>query len=59
MEGSRGVLVKVKLFQSRGHCHPYINAITNSNPNSKRSILGLLNDVSFVSEFIWEGSENH
>ena len=51
MRGSRRVLVKVVLFQLRGHGHPQDDATTNFFPDSKSSILGLSNEVSFVSEF--------
>ena len=55
LKGSRRVLVKVVLFQLRGHGHPQDNATPNFFANSKRPILGLSNDVSFVSEFFLEG----
>ena len=50
MKGSKRVLVKVVLFQLRGHGHPQDDATTNSFANSKDSILGLSNEVSFVPE---------
>ena len=43
--------MEVVLFQLRGHCHPQNDAMPNSFPNSKGSILGLSNEVSFDSEF--------
>ena len=43
--------MKVVLFQLRGHGHPQDDASTNFFPDSKSSILGLLNEVSFVSDF--------
>ena len=52
MKGSRRVLVKVVLFQLRGPGHPQDDATPNFFTNSKRPILGLLNELSFVSEFI-------
>ena len=55
MKGSRGVLVKVVLFQLRGRGHPQDSAIPNFFPNSKHPILGLSNEVSFVPEILWEG----
>ena len=50
MKGSRRVLVKVVLFQLRGHGHPQDDTTTNFFPDSKSPILGLSNEVSFVSE---------
>ena len=44
MRGSTQVLVKVVLFQLRGHGHPHGNATPN--------LLGLSNKVSFVNEFL-------
>ena len=55
MESSRQVLVKVILFQLRGHGHPQENASPNFFANSERPLLGLSNEVSFVPEIIWEG----
>ena len=54
MKGSRRVLVKVVLFQLRGHCHPQDDAMPNFFANSKRPISGLSNEVSFVSEIHWK-----
>ena len=54
MKGSRRVLVKVVLFQLRGHGHPQDDAMPNFFANSKRPILGLSNEVSFVPESLWE-----
>ena len=55
MRGSRRVLVKVVLFQLKGPCHPQDDTTTNFFPDSKSPILGLSNDVSFVSEFYSKG----
>ena len=55
MKDSRQVLVKVALFQLREHGHPHDNATPSFFPDSKSFILGLSNEVSFVSEFFWEG----
>ena len=52
MKGSRRVLVKVVLFQLRGPGHPQDDANTNFFTDSKRPILGLSNEVSFVPEII-------
>ena len=54
MKGSRRVLVKVVLFQLRGRGHPQDDATPNFFANSKSSILGLLNEVSFVPELLWK-----
>ena len=50
MTGSTRVLVKVVLFQLRGHGHPHNDATPNIFPDSKSLLLGLSNEVSFVSE---------
>ena len=49
MKGSRRVLVKVVLFQLRGRGHTQDDATANVFANSKGPILGLSNEVSFVS----------
>ena len=54
MKGSRQVLVKVVLFQLRGHGHPQDDATTNFSANSERPILGLSNEVSFFPEILWK-----
>ena len=54
MKGSRRVLVKVVLFQLRGHGHPQDDVTPNFFANSKRPILGLSNVVSFVPEILWK-----
>ena len=58
MRGSRQVLVKVVLFQLRGTGHPQNDATPNYLPDSKRSILGLSNEVSFVSKLFFKSDEN-
>ena len=58
MRGSRQVLVKVVLFQLRGRGHPQDRAKLNFFPDSKSSILGLSNEVSFVTEYFWKDGEN-
>ena len=52
---SRQVLVKVFHFQLRGRGHPQDNATPSFFPDSKSFILGVSNEVSFVSEFLLEG----
>ena len=54
MKGSRRVLVKVVLFQLRGRGQPQNDAMANFFANSKRPILGLSNEVSFVPELLWK-----
>ena len=54
MKGSRRVLVKVVLFQLKGHGHPQDDATTNSFVDSKCPISGLSNEVSFVPEILWK-----
>ena len=54
MKGSRRVLVKVVLFQLRGRGHPQDDATPNFFADSKRPILGLSNEVSFVPEILWK-----
>ena len=54
MTGSTQVLVKVVLFQLRGPSHPQGDATPNFFPNSNSILLGLSNEVSFLSELIWE-----
>ena len=54
MKGSRQVLVKVVLFQLRGHSQPQNDAMANFFENSERPILWLLNEVSFVPEILWK-----
>ena len=50
MRGSRQVLVKVLLFQSDGRGHPQDDAMPSFFPDSKNSIVGLSNEVPFVSK---------
>ena len=54
MKGSRRVLVKVVLFQLRGRGHPQDDATPNFFSDSKRPILGLSNEVSFIPETLWK-----
>ena len=54
MRGSTQVLVKVVLFQLRGPGHPQNDANTNFFADSKRPIIGLSNEVSFVPEILWK-----
>ena len=58
MRGSTQVLVKVVLFYLRGHYHPQGDATTNFFPDSKSFLLGLSNEVSFVTGFLRNGVKN-
>ena len=58
MRGSRRVLVKVLLFQLDGRGHPQDDATPSFFPDSKNSIVGLSNEVSFVSKIFWIGGES-
>ena len=51
MKGSRRVLVEGVLFHLRGRGHAQGNATPNFIHDSKSSILGLSNEVSFVSRY--------
>ena len=55
MRGFSQVLVKVVLFQFRGRGHPKGDAIPNFFTDSKSFLLGLSNEVSFLSGFNREG----
>ena len=57
MKGSRRVSVEVVLFQLRGRDHPQDDATPNFSSDFKSSIIGLSNDLSFVSNFFWKGSK--
>ena len=50
IKGFRRVLVKVVLFQLRGRGHPQDDATPNFCADSKRPILRLSNEVSFVQK---------
>ena len=58
MRGSRPVLVRAVLFQLKGRGHPQDRAMLNFFPDSKSSILGLSNEVSFVTEYFRKDGEN-
>ncbi len=51
LEGAMSILLKVLLFQLSGRGNPHDNATTKVIPDSNSYILGLLNEVSFVSGF--------
>ena len=54
IRGSKRDLVKVVHFQLRGRSQPQNDATANFFANSKRPILGLSNEVSFVPEILWK-----
>ena len=56
MKGSRQVLVKVVLFQLRGHGQPQDDAMPNFFADFKRPISGISNEVSFWLGVILKGS---
>ena len=46
------------LFQLDGHGHLEDDAKPNFFPDSKNSIVGLSNEVSFVTEIFWKGGKS-
>ena len=54
IKGSRPVLVKVVLFQLRGHGHPPEDAKLNFFADFEHPMKGLSNEVSFVPEILWK-----
>ena len=58
LRGFRRVLVKVVLFQLRGPGHPQDDASPNFFLDSKGPLLGLSNEVSFVSELFLKDGQN-
>ena len=58
MRGSRRVLVKVLLFQLDGCGHPQDDATPSFFHDSKNSIVGLSNELPFLSKIFWKGGES-
>ena len=62
MRGTRQVYVKVVIFLSRVCAtlcgHPQNNVIPNFFPDSKCSLKGLSNNVSFIPDYLGQGSES-
>ena len=58
MKGSRWVLAEGVLFRLRGCGHAHGHAMPNFILDSKSSVLGLSNEVSFVSKYFWKKGEN-
>ena len=58
MKRSRQVLLAEVLFQLRGCGYPQNDATPNFFPDFKRTILGLSNEVSFVSKLFCKSGKN-
>ena len=52
------LVLKVLLVQLSGRSNPHDNATSKVIPDSNICILGLSNEVSFVSGFFWKGGQN-
>ena len=57
MKGVTPVLLKVLLFQLSGRGNPHDDATPNFISDSSSCILGLSNELSFVSEFLLKGGQ--
>ena len=55
---SRQVLLAEVLFKLRGRGYPQNDATPNFFPDYKRIILGLSNEVSFISKLFCKSGEN-
>ena len=58
LEGAMSILLKVLLFQLSGCGNPHDNATPKVIPDSNSWILGLSNEVSFVSGYYLKGGQN-
>ena len=58
MGGATPVLLKVVLFWLSGRGNSNDDATPNFDPDSNIFILGLSNEILFVSEFLLEGGQN-
>ena len=58
MEGVTSILLKVMLFQSSGRGNSYDNATPKVKLDSNTWILGLSNEVSFVSGFFLKDGQD-
>ena len=58
MEGATPVLLKVVLFQLSGPGNSNNDTIPDFVPDSNSSVLGLSNEILFVSEFLLECGQN-
>ena len=56
MGGATPILLKVVLFRLSGCGNSNVDA--NVDPDSNSFILGLSNEILFVSEFLLEGGQN-
>ena len=58
MRGATPILLKVVLFQLSGRGNSNDDATPSFDPDSNSFILGLSNEILFVSEFLLEGGQN-
>ena len=58
MGGATPILLKVVLFRLSGRGNSNDDATPNFNPDSNSFILGLSNEILFVSDFLLEGGQN-
>ena len=58
MGGATPVLLKVVLFRLSGRGNSNDDATPNFDPDSNIFILGLSNEILFVSDFFLEGGQN-
>ena len=58
MGGATPILLKVVLFRLSGHGNSNDDATPSFDPDSNSFILGLSNEILFVSEFLLEGGQN-
>ena len=58
MRGATPILLKVVLFWLSGRGNSNDDATPSFDPDSNSIILGLSNEILFVSEFLLEGGRN-
>ena len=58
MGGATPILLKFLLFRLSGRGNSNDDATPNFDPDSNIFILGLSNEILFVSEFLLEGGQN-
>ena len=58
MGGATPALLKVALFRLSGRGNSNDDATPSFDPDSNSYILGLSNEILFVSEFLLEGGQN-
>ena len=59
MEGAIPIFLKVLLFHLSGHGNHHDDATLNFISDSSSCMLGLSNEISFVSGFFLEGGQNN